>query len=126
MLEMSMDLSKPVKLSGISLAAPFMNGAYIGSKSVDDIEKLAKSASGAVVVGSISVKPRKANPGQGYWIHKERFYSLNSYGMPNGGLAYFKKNLPLMVKLAHTQNKPLIAIADVMINVFIVLVFIQF
>ena len=74
-----------------------------------DVEALANSSSGAVVAGSISVKPRAKNIGQGYWRHKEKFYSLNSYGMPNGGIAYFKEKLPLMVAMAHGQDKPLVA-----------------
>lgn len=86
-----------------------MNGAYIGSKTVKDVEVLAQAQGGAIVVGSISIKPRQANSGHGYWRHKEGFYSLNSYGMPNGGLPYFKKQLPVMVELAHGRKKPLVA-----------------
>lgn len=86
-----------------------MNGAFINSKSLEDVKTLAKSRAGAVVVGSISVKPRKPNKGQKYWRHKEKFYSLNSYGLPNGGMPYYKEKLPLMVKLAHDSNKLLIA-----------------
>lgn len=96
-------------LAGLELSNPLINGAYIGSKSLADIKRLASSSAGAIVVGSISVKPRKKNPGQGYWRHKEGFYSLNSFGMPNGGLPYFEKHLPEMVKIAHAHNKPLIA-----------------
>jgi dihydroorotate dehydrogenase len=104
-----MKISSSVHLAGIKLDNPLMNGAYISSKSLEDIEVLSQSSSGAIVVGSISIKPRKLNDNQGYWRHKEKFYSLNSYGMPNGGLPYFKDKLPLMVKLAHEQNKALIA-----------------
>lgn len=86
-----------------------MNGAYIKSKTLRDVEVLAKSASGAIVVGSISVKPRKPNVGQNYWLHNEGLFSLNSYGLPNGGILYFKKYLPQMVEVAHAHNKPLIA-----------------
>lgn len=96
-------------LAGIQLENPLMNGAYIGSKTLEDVEELARSAAGAVVVGSISVKPRLANAGQGYWLHKEGLFSLNSFGMPNGGLPYFEKSLPKMVEVAHAANKPLIA-----------------
>ncbi len=103
------NLSSPVNFAGLQMANPLMNGSYIQSKTLEDIEILAKAVAGAVVVGSISVKPRKPNPGQGYWLHKEKFFSLNSFGMPNGGLPYFKDNLPKMVKLAHSVHKPLIA-----------------
>lgn len=86
-----------------------MNAAYINSKTLQDVRALAESDSGAVLVGSISVKPRIRNPGPGYWLHKERFFSLNSFGLPNGGMPYFKKHLPQMIKLAHDNGKPLIA-----------------
>jgi dihydroorotate dehydrogenase (fumarate) len=102
-------LGYPVKIAGIRLANPLMNGAYIRSKTLEDVKMLAASDCGAIVVGSISVKPRRANPGQNYWYHKERFFSLNSYGLPNGGIPYFKNYLPRMVETAHAAGKPLIA-----------------
>lgn len=86
-----------------------MNGAYIGSKSIEDIEAIAASAAGGVVVGSISVRARCPNPGQGYWLHREGFFSLNSYGLPNGGLSYYRERLPRMAELVHGYGKPLIA-----------------
>ncbi len=98
-----------VTIAGIKFGNSLMNGAYINSKSLEDVEQLVGSAAGAVVVGSISIKPRKSNSGQGYWFHKERFFSLNSFGMPNGGIPYFKNNLPKMVEIAHNSGKPLIA-----------------
>lgn len=105
----TIDLTQPVSLAGIRLQNCLMNGAYIHSKSLQDAEKLTRSASGAVLIGSISVKPRAKNPGPGYWLHKERFFSLNSFGLPNGGMPYFNKHLPHMIELAHSQGKPLIA-----------------
>src|SRR5579872_2261882 len=96
-------------VAGLRLANPLMNGAYIHSKTLEDVEILAQSACSAIVVGTITVKPRKPNPGQGYWLHKERFYSLNSFGLPNGGVPYFKVHLPRMVETAHAAGKPLIA-----------------
>lgn len=104
-----MGLTSPSRIAGVTFGNPLMNGAYINSKTVEDVEKLAASSSGAIVVGSISVEPRTQNTGQGYWKHREKFYSLNSYGMPNGGFEYFKAMLPRMVKLAHSKSKPLIA-----------------
>lgn len=104
-----MDIGSSVKLSGISLSNPLISGAYINSKTLEDIEILSKSSCGAIVVGSISLKPRSQNTGHGYWRHKERFYSLNSYGMPNGGMPYFKQKLPTIAKVAHANHKVLIA-----------------
>lgn len=95
-------------VAGIELQNPLMNAAYIESKTREDINKLINSSCGAVVVGSITVKPREKNPGKGYWRHKDGLYSLNSFGMPNGGIEYFRKELPLIIKSAHCRNKPVI------------------
>lgn len=103
-----MSINTAVSIAGIPFGNALMNGAYIGSKALGDVERLAASKSGAIVVGSISVLPRKSNPGHNYWQHREKFYSLNSYGMPNGGLPYFAKHLPRMADMAHAQHKPLI------------------
>ncbi len=91
------------------MANPLMNGAYIGSKTIEDMKLLIDSAAGAIVVGSISVKPRLANKGQRYWQHKGGMYALNSFGMPNRGMPYFEKALPKIVKMAHVKNKLVIA-----------------
>src|SRR6266702_4837092 len=107
-LLISMNLNSPIYIAGVKFGNKLMNGAYIGSKSENDIATLSNSASGALLVGSISVKPRKSNPDGGYWLHKEKFYALNSFGMPNGGLPYFHAKLPEIVKLAHECSKPLL------------------
>lgn len=104
-----MDVASPITVAGVAFRNALLNGAYIGSKSLDDIKVLAESKVGAIVVGSITVKPRDPNPSGGYWLHKERFYSLNSFGMPNGGIPYFVDVLPRMAKIAHDAGKPLIA-----------------
>lgn len=104
-----MDIGSPVEIAGLQFGNRLMNGAFIGSKTLEDIDTLSKAHGGAVVVGSISVEPRERNPGKGYWQHAERLYSLNSFGMPNGGLPYFTDALPKMVKVAHAYSKPLIA-----------------
>jgi dihydroorotate dehydrogenase (fumarate) len=96
------------KLAGLRLTNPLINGAYINSKTKEDISVLANSSAGAVVVGSITKVPRKPNSNSGYWRHKERFYSLNSFGMPNGGMTYFKKALPEIVDMVHKKGRALI------------------
>lgn len=102
-------LNRPTTIAGLQLQNPLMNGAYIHSKTLEDIEILAKSACGGIVVGSISIDTREPNSKGGYWTHKEGFFSLNSFGMPNGGMPYFKNSLPKMVNISHTAGKPLIA-----------------
>ncbi len=96
------------KVAGLTLQNNLMNAAYIGSKATEDIQELIDSDCGAIVVGSITVQPRQKNPGQSYWRHKEDIYSLNSYGMPNGGFAYFQDKLPKIVTSAHMKHKPVI------------------
>lgn len=97
-----------IEVAGLALQNHLMNAAYIGSKTTEDVQKLISSDCGAIVVGSITVQPRAKNLGPGYWRHKEGLYSLNSFGMPNGGIAYFKDELPKIVALAHAANKPVI------------------
>lgn len=104
----SHSLRNSVTVGGVKFKNCLINAAYINSKTLKDVKTLAESDSGAVLAGSISVKPRTRNPGPGYWLHKERFFSLNSFGLPNGGIPYFEKNLPKMVEIAHKNNKPLI------------------
>ena len=104
-----MDLGSPVEIAGVQFGNRLMNGAYIGSKTFEQVAALSASRCGAVVAGSITIEPRRPNPGQGYWEHRERLYSLNSFGMPNGGLPYFTKYLPRMVEMAHARSKLLIA-----------------
>ena len=96
-------------IAGIRLSNPLMNAAYLHSKTASDVKRLAKSACGAVVVGSITVEARKPNKDGGYWRHKDGLYSLNSFGMPNAGYTYFEEQLPALVRTAHENNKPLIA-----------------
>lgn len=102
-------IDKPTTVAGVRLGNVLMNASYVHSKTLEHAKVFANSAAGAVLIGSISVKLRRPNPGQGYWLHKERFFSLNSFGLPNGGMPYFAKHLPAMVKLAHDQGKPFIA-----------------
>lgn len=103
-----MDIESPRYIAGILFSNALMNGAYIGSSTMEDVQVLTHSSSGAVIVGSITEKPRTRNAYDHYWRHKERFFSLSSYGMPNGGIPYFQKQLPKMVSLAHRYGKPLI------------------
>lgn len=104
-----MDLTSPATVAGIHFKGRLMNGAYVGSKNLEDIERLTNSSAHALVVGSISVKPRQLNTLHGYWRHREKFLALNSFGMPNGGLPYFEQYLPEMARLSHDHKKPLIA-----------------
>ncbi|MDP2641095.1 MAG: dihydroorotate dehydrogenase [Candidatus Yanofskybacteria bacterium] len=93
--------------AGISLACPLVNAA--GScKTIEEVEQLAKTPVGAITVGSITMERRELNVGDTYWMDPEGRYSLNSLGLPNGGMPYYEKALPRMRELAHATDKPLI------------------
>jgi dihydroorotate dehydrogenase (fumarate) len=84
---------------------PIMNAAGT-CKLLDDVKKLAKSAVSAVMVGSITVEPRDGNPGN-VWEHCGS-YTLNSLGLPNPGIDYYRTNLPEMKKICADNGKPLL------------------
>lgn len=89
----------------IVLEHPIMNGAG-ECKLPEHVEDLARSATSAIVVGSITKEPREGNKGNVFYS-KDHF-SLNSLGIPNRGLAYYDKVLGSMVRTAHDAGKPLI------------------
>ncbi len=97
----------PVNLAGLQLEHQVMVAAG-AIKTVSDVRTIANSNSSAVVVGSVTVEPRLGNQGNTYYHDPDGRFSLNSLGLPNGGLEYFQKNLPEMVAIAHNKNKPLI------------------
>lgn len=74
-------------------------------KKVEDVQEMARSNSGAILVGSITVAERTGNTGQVFWVGPTG--SLNSLGIPNGGIPYYRKHLPEMVRIAHDAGKPL-------------------
>ena len=99
-----MELILETQVAGIRLEHPIMNAAGT-CKSLEDVEKLARSASAAIMVGSITAEPRPGNTGDVLWIGI--IFSLNSLGLPNRGAPYYKKALPEMAAIAHGSGKPL-------------------
>ena len=96
-----------VEIAGIRLEHPLMNGAGT-CKLIDGdmgVKTLVRSATSAIVVGSITLEPRPGNSGDVFFVNNG--FSLNSMGLPNPGADYYRKNLPEMVKLAHQARKPL-------------------
>ncbi|MCH7883111.1 dihydroorotate dehydrogenase, partial [Patescibacteria group bacterium] len=94
-------------LAGISLEHPLMNAAGTCKllEGKDGVEKLARSATSAIMIGSIPLEFREGNSGNVYWADGR--FSLNSLGIPNPGAKYYKKALPEMVRVAHGQGKKL-------------------
>jgi len=97
------DLS--VSIAGIKLEHPLMNGAGTSKllEGPEGVRELARSATAAIMVGSITLKPREGNSGEVYWTSD--LCSLNSMGLPNPGVSYYQKHLPTMVETAHRAGK---------------------
>jgi len=93
-----------IKFHGWSLPHPVMNGAGT-CKTLADVKRFALSGAAGIMVGSISVEPRSGNRPKALVL--EPTYSLNSYGLPNPGLQYYRRNLEEMVRVAHKHGKPL-------------------
>jgi dihydroorotate dehydrogenase (fumarate) len=80
-----------------------MNAACSVAKSIEDVEALSKTKVGIILVGSITVEPRDGNPEPRWFVGEG--YALNSFGMPNGGLEFYRTNLPEMIEVAHKAGK---------------------
>jgi dihydroorotate dehydrogenase (fumarate) len=91
------------KVGSVIIETPVMNAACSVAKSVEDVEALSKTNVGAIMVGSITVEPREGNP-EPRWFTGNGF-ALNSFGMPNGGLEFYRTNLPKMRDIAHKAGK---------------------
>lgn len=96
-----------VNLAGIRLEHSLMNAAGTCKllEGAESVRELARSATAAVMVGSITVEPREGNSGEVYWAGE--VFSLNSLGLPNPGELYYRQHLPAMVAMAHRSGKPL-------------------
>ncbi|MEK7607221.1 MAG: dihydroorotate dehydrogenase [Patescibacteria group bacterium] len=93
-------------VAGVQLAHPIMNAAGT-CRTVEDVRELLQTPVAAVMVGSITMEPRTGNTGQTFWNGPN--YSVNSLGLPNGGMPYYKDALPEMVRLVHGANTPIFA-----------------
>jgi len=93
-------------LMGIRLEHPLMNAAGT-CKTLEDVRKLARSATAAIMVGSITKEPRPSNSGSVYW--SEPGFSVNSLGLPNPGIDYYRDKFPEMEAVAREARKPLLA-----------------
>lgn len=92
-----------VTIGGIDIAVPVMNAACSVAKSPDDIRALAATNIGVVTIGTITVQPRGGNP-EPRWYAGDGF-ALNSFGMPGGGIEYYREHLPELTTLIHESGK---------------------
>lgn len=95
-----------MKIGNVRIEPAIMNAACSVAKSVDDVTALSKTNIGAIVVGSITVLPRQGNSTP-RWYHAAD-YALNSFGMPNEGITFYKEHLPEMIKITHSSKKKFI------------------
>ncbi|MBI4023048.1 dihydroorotate dehydrogenase [Candidatus Berkelbacteria bacterium] len=92
-----------VRLAGLTLEHPIMNGA--GVCKGEELPELLNSAAGAIVIGSITKEGRLGNDGTTYWSNGQA--SINSLGLPNAGATFYQEHLGTMVDEAHAAGKPL-------------------
>lgn len=90
-------------IGSASISTPIMNAACSVAKSISDVEALSKTKVSVILVGSITVQPRDGNPEPRWFVGEG--YALNSFGMPNGGIEFYKTNLPKMIAIAHQADK---------------------
>lgn len=91
-----------VSFFGWTLEGPLMNAAGT-CKTVDEVEKFAQSPISVILAGSFTHPSQLGNSGNTYYSDSIR--SLNSKGIPNGGLAYVVEKVEEMVQIAHTARK---------------------
>ena len=92
-----------MQIGGVTIDTPVMNAACSVAKTMSDVVALSKTGIGAVLIGSVTLLPRTINPGLNF--EADEYYALNSFGMPNKGMEYYKKHLPDMVKVIHQSGK---------------------
>lgn len=84
---------------------PIMNAAGT-ARTVEEVQKLALSEVGAIVVGSMTLLERPGNSGDTFAV--EPGYTFNSRGLPDRGYKYWAEVLPEMVRIAHDHGQLLI------------------
>lgn len=92
-----------MRIGSVVVQSPYMNAACSVAKTHEDVAALCKTKIGVVLVGSITAEPRQGNPEPRWFVGEG--YALNSFGMPNGGIEYYKTELPKMVKTVHKAGK---------------------
>ena len=75
------------KIGNLAFDPPILNASGILGATESEIKRVLESEAGAVVIKSVTVKPRKGNEGvRFYW---EDIGSINSMGLPNQGIDYY-------------------------------------
>lgn len=91
----------------LSMWHPPIGNAAGTVKTVEDVEALCCVPDVfTIILGSITVEPRAGNPSPNFWHEHDK--TANSLGLNNGGISYYEKHLPIMVKLCADHGKELI------------------
>lgn len=94
-----------VKLRHITLKNPGMNAAGPLCKTIGHVRELSSCNISVIMVGSGTVPERERNPGRVY--HYDGICSLNSLGLPNPGLSYYREHFPEMSAIARDAGQHL-------------------
>ena len=74
------------------------NAAGEGSKTIEQIKRIISyNPCRAAVVGSITLEKREGNPEPNFYYFENLKSAINSVGLKNPGLNYYKKNLPKLL-----------------------------
>ncbi|MBU3904738.1 MAG: dihydroorotate oxidase [Nanoarchaeota archaeon] len=92
-----------IKLCGLNLSSGIMNASGPLCTSLNELKRLGKSSSGAIVLKSATIKPRLGNPEPKIFEFEKSL--IQSMGLPNPG---YKKFLTYIKELKQ-YNKPIIA-----------------
>lgn len=95
---MSLDLS--VSWLGMKMSSPLFNASGVYCRTREELERVRRSAAGAVVTKSCTLEPRAGNPEPRY--RRTALGSINSMGLPNEGYRYY-----LDYAQAYDDPKPL-------------------
>lgn len=77
-------------------------------KTVEDMRPLVRAPITHIVIGGMTVEVRIGNPEPNFWAAPDGRWALNSRGLPNRGLEYYKKHLGPMFELAQRFGKELV------------------
>ena len=95
-------------LGSVALEHPIMNAAGIRCRTIEEIKELLKCPISAIVIGSITLHQLSGNSGDVLYLDKEKGISINSLGIPNRGIDYYRENWPEIAQLAKENEKKII------------------
>lgn len=76
-------------------------------KTLNEVQKLARTPVTEITVGSFTIDERPGNDGSTFWESSNGVYALNSRGLPNMGLKKLLEVLPEMKQLTEAAGKRL-------------------